>query len=574
MIIFKSIKWQNILSTGNQFTEIKLNKSKSTIIRGKNGSGKSTLIDALFFVLYNKPFRNINKPQLVNSITNKNLLVEIEFSIGSKEYMVRRGMKPGIFEIYLNGKLFDQNADPREYQELLEKSILKMNSKTFSQVAVLGSANYSPFMQLSPADRRSVVEDVLDIQVFSTMNTLLKERIVENKNALMDVDYKINMTENKIESAKKNLAKLKMNNQDIIDSKQDIISEIAEKINSATTKLQDVEKQKQQLLDSISDKTSVLERKSKILGFESSFEEKIRNLKKDIRFYTDNSQCPTCHQDINENFCSSHVSESQSKIDDYTQKLKMLSEEVLKISARMSEINSVESQISVLQSEINGIMIDIRTWNNSEKILRQEIDQLKNSTYILSDSEEEIEGSKRQLDTYLNTKRTLLEKKELIDVATILLKDGGIKAQVIKKYITDINKSVNAYLNVMNFFVNFELDEKFNETIKSRHRDTFTYSSFSEGEKFRLDIALMMTWREIAKRRNSASTNLLIMDEIFDSSADDEGTEALLNILNSLGKDTNTFVISHKGEELYDKFHSVIQFEKTKNFSNIVKKPV
>lgn len=573
MIIFKSIKWQNILSTGNQFTEIKLNKSKSTIIRGKNGSGKSTLIDALFFVLYNKPFRNINKPQLVNSITGKNMLVEVEFSIGQKDYLVRRGMKPGIFEIYVNGKLLDQNADPREYQEILEKNILKMTSKTFSQVAVLGSANYSPFMQLSPADRRNVVEDVLDIQVFSVMNNLLKEDAIKNKNALSETDYQINITENKIDSAKRNLAKLKMNNQDIIDSKQDIISDLEIKIKGANSKLLELDNSRSELVNLISDKTDVLEKKGKLLSAESSFEDKIRSLKKDIRFFTDNKECPTCRQDIQHDFCTSHIDDAQNKIAKLEDNLRIAAKEIEKCNSRLKEVNDTELKISVLQSEINGIIVDIRGWNNSVKTLRQEIEHLRGSTYLLSDSEEEIDISKKTLDSLLSTKKSLLESKEIIDVASILLKDGGIKAQVIKKYIPEINKSVNSYLNTMNFFVNFELDEKFNETIKSRHRDTFTYSSFSEGEKFRLDIALMMTWRDIAKKRNSAATNLLIMDEIFDSSADDEGTEALLNILSSLSSDTNTFVISHKGESLYDKFHSQIEFEKVKNFSNIMKRP-
>ena len=569
MILFKAIRWQNMLSTGNQFTEVALDRSKSTLIVGENGAGKSTILDALSFALYGKPFRNINKPQLLNSMTQKNLVVECEFMVGSKHFRVKRGIKPQIFEIYQNGEMINQNSSARDYQEYLEKSILKLSFKSFGQIVILGSANYLPFMQLPAHARREVIEDLLDIQIFTTMNNLLKEKIATNKAAINETGFQINLIENKIELTNKHIDSLKSNNDHLIKQKQTLIRELstcmtetAASITVANIKLMDK-------ANLIVDSEKVVSKRTKLIELESQLETKIRTLKKEITFYHDNDSCPTCRQGIDHDFKNETIDDRETKQNEITDALSKIEAEINSINDRVNEITEINKEITAINTRITELNSDIRSWSNSIRTLETEIEGLKKNTTVINESIDDLDLLNSQLAVQEKHKEELANERQVIEVAGVLLKDSGIKTRIIKQYVPIMNKLINKYLAAMDFFVQFELDENFNEKIKSRFRDEFSYASFSEGEKMRIDLALMFTWRAIAKLRNSASTNLLIMDEVFDSSLDVGGTEEFLKILEGLTGDTNTFIISHKGDQLYDKFHSVIKFEKHANFSRI-----
>ena len=569
MILFKKLRWQNLLSTGNQMTEIQLDRSKSTLIVGENGAGKSTILDALVFALYGKPFRNINKPQLMNSITNKGLLVECEFSIGKNEFLVRRGMKPHLFEIYQNNVLINQNSSVKDYQDLFEKQILKLSFKSFGQIVVLGSANYLPFMQLPAHARREVIEDLLDIQIFSTMNTLLKEKIIENRNELNDTDHRITLIENKIELAEKHIISLRTNNDDLIKAKQDMIAELQDRVRSTEQELEETSAQITQLLQTIEDGEKVSLKKTKLLAMESELETKIKKFNKEISFFHDHDNCPTCRQGIDHGFKEEWIQNRVTKTTQIQEAMADIEKQMESIEVRLNEIAVINKQITALNVQITGHNADIRSWQNSIQTLNSEIESIRNNTRAIDSGNDDIDVFKKDLNRAKNRKEELTHHRQVLEVAGVLLKDTGIKTKIIKQYVPVMNKLINKYLAAMDFFVQFELDENFNETIKSRYRDDFSYASFSEGEKMRIDLSLMFTWRAIAKLRNSASTNLLIMDEVFDSSLDVGGTEEFMKILDGLTQDTNTFVISHKGDQLYDKFHSVIKFEKHKNFSRM-----
>ena len=569
MILFKTIRWQNMLSTGNQFTEVALDRSKSTLIVGENGAGKSTILDALSFALYGKPFRNINKPQLLNSMTQKNLVVECEFMVGSKHFRVKRGIKPQIFEIYQNGEMINQNSSARDYQEYLEKSILKLSFKSFGQIVILGSANYLPFMQLPAHARREVIEDLLDIQIFTTMNNLLKEKIVINKAAITDTDYQINLIENKIELTQKHIDSLKTNNDHLIKQKQELIDELMGEILLTEMALTRENNKLKEMLDQITDAEKVNAKLTKLVELENQLETKVRNLRKEIDFYHDNDSCPTCRQGIDHNFKNETIDDRANKKQEVTDALVKIEDEILAINKRVNEISEINKEITAINTKITELNFDIRSWNNSIRTLETEIDGLEKNTGVIDESKEDLSVLNSQLGVQQKYKEELANERQVIEVAGVLLKDSGIKTRIIKQYVPIMNKLINKYLAAMDFFVQFELDENFNEKIKSRFRDEFSYASFSEGEKMRIDLALMFTWRAIAKLRNSASTNLLIMDEVFDSSLDVGGTEEFLKILEGLTAETNTFIISHKGDQLFDKFHSVIKFEKHANFSRI-----
>ena len=569
MIYFKKLRWQNFLSTGNVMTEIHLDRSNSTLVVGDNGAGKSTMLDALCFALFSKPFRNINKPQLVNAITGKHTLVEVEFSVGGKEYLVRRGIKPAVFEILVNGELLNQDSSSREYQEVLEKNILRMNPKSFSQIVVLGSANFVPFMQLPSQHRREVIEDLLDIQIFSVMNSLLKDKQSDNKVKTTDVDYRIDLCEQKIELHKKHIETLNRNNAAIITQKQGKINEYNEASEQLISTNGDLTVQVTKLSFQITDSDKLNSKVKKIQDMDRQLKERIKKLDKDIQFFHDHDNCPTCKQGIDHDFKANTIEQRSLKSQEINDALVKLEDEYTKANTRIGEINTINGQIKTLNESITENFRQIQYNNNYIRDLNKEIEDLKKEYASDTSSIDELRDLKQTLTESKTLKETLAFQKALHDVAGYVLKDTGIKTKIIKQYVPIVNKLINKYLAAMDFFVQFELDETFNETIRSRFRDDFSYASFSEGEKMRIDLSLMFTWRAIAKLRNSASTNLLIMDEVFDSSLDSGGTEEFLKILETLAQDTNVFVISHKGDQLYDKFHSVIRFEKHSNFSRI-----
>jgi DNA repair exonuclease SbcCD ATPase subunit len=536
---------------------------------GENGAGKSTFIEALTFALYGKPYRNINKPQLLNSITGKGLLVELEFSIGKKEYMIRRGMKPNIFEIYQNSEMLNQNAGARDDQEYLEKNILKLNFKSFSQIVVLGSANYVPFMQLPSMQRRAVVEDLLDIQIFSVMNSLLKDKINSNRTELSDIEYKINLCEQKIEMHSKHIDALKSNNDELINQKREKIEEHDKAILQHKITVDGLMSQVEELNAQVADQNKIESRKNKLVQMEASLEDRIRKLNKEIQFFHDHDNCPTCKQGIDHDFKTTTVEVRSTKKVEVEEALNKLETEIKTTQERLTFINNTNAQIQHFNTSIQSNNQQITFYQRYITDLNKEIEALVEQGNKIHTDMDDTESYEKELTGHNKQKELLSKQKAVYEVAAHLLKDTGIKTKIIKQYVPIMNKLINKYLAAMDFFVNFELDDQFNETIKSRFRDEFSYASFSEGEKMRIDLALMFTWRAIAKLRNSASTNLLIMDEVFDSSLDSSGTEEFLKILETLTQDTNTFIISHKGDQLFDRFHSIIKFEKHSNFSRI-----
>lgn len=571
MILFKNIKWKNILSTGDAWTEISFTKSKSTLIVGENGAGKSTILDALCFALFGKPFRKINKSQLINSINKKGLLVEVEFSVGKKNYIIKRGIKPNLFEIYSDGEMINQSSETKEYQEYLERNILKLNFKSFSQIVILGSASFVPFMQLTAANRREIIEDLLDIQIFSTMNSLLKEKVSQNKTDLQETTYEMKLVGEKIEMNKKLIQSLKDNNKEEEDKKIQKGLELAGNLQIALAEVKLNQETIEELEKTISDQEDVNEKIHKLQSLKRDLQQKIKHLDAEVNFFNDHENCPTCKQEINNVFKISMVNDKQSLLSECNQSIEKVDKKINTLEKRNQEIADVLSSIQEKKLTARDIQTQIKIYETTLTQLRQEVKDLRSKNKQIDTDNSELESLKETLRNTITLKEQLLADKSVLDVASVLLKDSGVKTRIIKQYVPVINKLVNKYLAAMDFFVNFELNENFEETIKSRHRDEFSYESFSEGEKMRIDLALLFTWRAISKMRNSASTNLLIMDEVFDSSLDNNGTEEFLKIISTLTSDTNLFVISHKGDQLFDKFHSVIKFQKHKNFSTMVK---
>jgi DNA repair exonuclease SbcCD ATPase subunit len=569
MIFFKTLKFKNFLSTGNYFTEINLCRNTNTLVVGSNGAGKSTMLDALCFVLFGKAFRNINKPQLVNSINQKDCLVECEFSIGSKDFRIVRGMKPNIFEIYIDGDLLNQDAASKDYQEHLEKVILKLNYKSFTQIVILGSASFTPFMQLSAADRRAIIEDLLDIQIFSTMNNVLKEKISNNKDELQIVRNSIEKKEALLELQQEHVNKLQQNNTDLIDKKQQEIDATQKQINDLQQVGIELSEKVLSLQNSILDKDTTENTSKKLFQYETKIETNLSKHKKDKDFFCLNDSCPTCKQVIQEGFKQDQIKTLEEKEDQLKKGLEQISFQIKTTQDRLKEINSVSKEVQDLQIQTASNSMSINQSMKYIQKLKKEIESLKNDTKDIEEDEFKLKAIQQEIAVLEETKKTLIEDKNYLETASILLKDTGIKTKIIKQYLPIINKLVNKNLSSLDFFVNFNLDESFKETIKSRHRDEFSYASFSEGEKQRIDMALMLTWRAVAKLKNSANTNLLILDEVFDSSLDTNGTEYLMQILHML-EDVNLFVISHKGDILQDKFRNMIRFEKVNNFSRIV----
>lgn len=569
MIHFKSIKWKNFLSTGNTFTEIQFNRSRTTLIVGENGAGKSTILDALAFALYGKPFRRINKPQLINTINQKGLEVHLEFNAGRHEYKIVRGMKPNLFEIYQDDILINQSSETKEYQEMFEKSILKLNFKSFSQIVILGSASFVPFMQLPAAHRREVIEDLLDIQIFSTMNTLLKDRVATNKSDIVDNDYNIKGLAEKIELHKRHLDSLKQNNDELVQQKKDKIAEYEMQISDANEKIQEYTSLSAGLDEEVSQIDVLRKEDTRLRELYRKMYEKSVKLIKENNFYRDNDNCPTCKQGISHDFKDHALTDNEEAVSEISKGLGKLDRKLHSINESISAFTKSLEVQQDLQKKIIEHNNTVTVCNEFIKSLNAEIKSLQTNTKHIDASNEEIKDLKAKLRDAITNKEQLVEDRRLLDIAGILLKDSGIKTKIIKQYVPVMNKLINKYLAAMDFFVNFELNENFEETIKSRFRDEFSYESFSEGEKMRIDLALLFTWRAIAKLRNSASTNLLIMDEVFDSSLDNSGTDEFLKIIETLTNDTNVFIISHKGDQLYDKFHSVVKFEKHKNFSRM-----
>ena len=572
MILFQKVRWKNFLSTGNAFTEIVLNRSNNTLIIGQNGAGKSTILDALCFGLFGKPFRKINKPQLLNSINNKEALVEIEFKIGQKQYKVVRGIKPNTFEIYCNNVLLNQDAAAKDYQEVLENQILKLNYKSFTQVVILGSASFVPFMQLSAADRRTIIEDLLDIQIFSSMNSVVKDKLSSLKEEISKVKYSISLTKEKIDLQLQNIEDHKKLNDEEIAKKQTEIETSKQQVINITKSVRLISKHVDVLVSKVGDKKEKLEKKSKsLLQIKGKIETNIDRNQKDIDFYEDNHDCPTCKQAITPDWKQSQVTEKTQKIDAQKKGLEEVEDELKKITGELKSISDIVKHINEHNNEITKHNATIFAINGYITKLNQEITELSNKKLSSQDGNSKLRDLKTDLHMLNESYEELVDLKHYNEFAGTLLKDTGIKTKIIKQYLPIMNKLINKYLTAMDFFVNFNIDENFNETIKSRHRDEFSYANFSEGEKMRIDLALLFTWRQIAKLKNSTNTNLLILDEVFDSSLDTVGTEEFLKLMHEMGSETNIFVISHKGDQLFDKFKSVIKFQKKNNFSQVVK---
>jgi DNA repair exonuclease SbcCD ATPase subunit len=569
MILFKTVRWKNFLSTGNVWTEIDLKRSPNTLIIGENGAGKSTVLDALCFGLFGKPFRSINKPQLINSVNLKDTVVEVEFLVGSIEYKVFRSMKPYKFEIYVNDNLVDQTASVRDYQDYLESNILKLNYTSFTQIVILGSSTFIPFMQLPSHQRREIIEELLDIKIFTIMNTILKEKISENKVSLNDCKYELELHEEKLKLHLKYIEDIKTQNDERLNQIKIEIQKSEFSISQLNEAINEKDKSVVSLQNKIKDKDAVKTKLDEITKLESKFESKIRKFKKEIDFYKNNDNCPTCLQVLSEDLKNDNIENSKTKISEIEDAMSQLETELTKNNERLLDIYEINEEISTLLEDITDNNNQVSSINRYIQKLNQDIEAERSDNVNLKDENEKIRKIKESMKTQEKMREEYTNDKAVLDVASELLKDKGIKTQIIKQYVPVMNKLINKYLASMEFFVNFELNENFEETIKSRHRDEFSYSSFSEGEKARLNIALLLTWRAVAKMKNSVHTNLLILDEVFDSSLDEVGVESLTKIFHEFNDGTNLFIISHRGDVLQDKFRSVIKFEKVKNFSRI-----
>ena len=566
MIIFKYVRWKNFLSTGNNFTEIQLDRNPTTLIIGENGAGKSTILDALCVGLCGKPFRNINKAQLLNTVNNSSALVEIEFKIGTKEIKVRRGIKPNVFEIYINGKMYNQDANARDYQKYLEQQILKLNYRSFTQVVILGSSTFVPFMQLKARHRREVVNEILDIQIFSIMNLLMRERIKTITADLRENEYQCDLAEEKITMQEKYIEDTKNNKNSLITEKLHLMSGNEEEIFKQQADNKILKVKNETYINQITDSDKVKEQHSKMKDIRSTLVEKKTTNSKMLKFFEDNDNCPTCEQPLNN--AEEMIKAKHKEVDKFTKALDELQDVLDKSTNRQAEISDILEKIRENEVKVAQSISSIRELEKFNATLTSEIEDLQSGN-VTKDEEDKLKKLKKDFSFFDKEKTKLKEELTYSEAARNMLQDTGIKTKVIKKYLPIMNKLINTYLNSMEFYVNFTLDENFNETIKSRYRDEFTYASFSEGEKMRIDLALLFTWRAVAKMKNSTNTNLLILDEIFDSSLDGTGTDEFLKILNTLG-DENVFVISHKQDALADKFRSTIKFEKVKNFSHVV----
>ena len=572
MITFQKIKWKNFLSTGNQFTEVNFQEHHTNLIVGTNGAGKSTILDALTFVLFNKPFRRINKPQLINTANERECLVEIEFTINNRQYTVRRGIKPAVFDIVVNGTPLHREADDRAMQRILEESILKLNYKSFTQIVILGSSTFVPFMQLTSANRREVIEDLLDIRIFSAMNNILKDAIKEKKSQIKSLDLKKETLKDKMKMQQNFIEELENRGNANINTNKEKIANLDKEVGVYMGENDTTEEQihsltkEQEMLIGAGDKLV------KLNNLKGKISQKVSAITKEHKFFNENTVCPTCTQTIEEEFSLNRISDAQNKAQELKDGYEELESTIKFEQERERQFNALSKEITKLTHGISQNNTRISLNQRQIRDLEHEIQTIAENLANRNSEHEKLEEFRTNLQ---KTIEDLSDKKQEIvyhDFAYSLLKDDGVKTKIIKKYLPFINQQVNRYLQMMDFYINFHLDEEFNETVKSPIHEDFSYSSFSEGEKMRIDLALLFTWREVARVKNSANTNLLIMDEVFDSSLDGFGTDEFLKIIRYVIKDANIFVISHKSE-LHDKFESVIRFEKVKGFSRMMSSP-
>ena len=568
MIVFEKVRWKNFLSTGNVFSEIDLQRSRTNLIVGHNGSGKSTILDALTFSLFGKPFRKISKSMLVNSVNEKDTMVEIEFSIGKNSYQVIRGIKPNRFMVYCNGQPWDEDAKAVDQQKNLEQNVLKMNFKSFTQIVVLGSSTFVPFMRLPGQQRREIIEDILDIQVFSVMNSRLKDKIRENNEEIKDLDYQLHLLEEKIELQKKYMLELKKKTEAEIDKKKEKIKEYSEEEENSLEKIQNLTDEVTNLSTEMEEYSKSSSKLKKLNTFLIRLNTKLSSCKKEHQFFEDNHVCPTCTQDLSDEFRSDKIEEGKTKLDEMNVGYEELQTAIKEEEERSEKFIELSQDVNTKNTTITNINYQLMSIRNNIDEINKEIKELEGST---PDKKAEFVKLEEMLVDKKETKKnytTSKKDRDVLQVATTLLKDSGIKTRIIKTYLPTMNKLINQFLQSMDFYVNFTLNEHFEETIKSRYRDVFSYESFSEGEKARIDISLLLTWRSIAKLKNSVDTNLLILDEIFDGSLDQSGTSDLGWILRNFDDNTNVFVISHK-TILDDKFDRTITVNKDKNYSTL-----
>lgn len=567
MIEFKTIKWKNFLSTGNNFTNVSLNEHNKTLIVGENGAGKSTILDALCFGLFNKPFRKINKPQLVNTINGTDCVVEIEFNIGKVSWKVCRGMRPNIFELYKNGNQLDQTASAADQQKWFEQNVLKLNYKSFTQIVVLGSSTFVPFMQLPAAGRREVIEDILDIRIFSTMNTILKDRVRENKEQISEAEYSLSLLKDKLQVQKTLIEDLKKQSAENVSLWEEEISNMQ---NDIETNQQELEKHMvtiDELTKTMNSHPNPQQELKKLNEFNIKFKSKLQDMQKEINFLTSNDVCPTCNQEITEEFKNQNVDQNNKKINKLNDALIDIDSKLKGLNETLQKRTSIQKDITQVQNNINNCFSTINWKKNKVEETQTKIDSIKTNTDNVDREKDKMKGMIEQGKSQELQRRQIMKRSTELKIIAEILKDGGVKSSIIRKYLPVMNTLINKHLQELEFYVNFNLDDTFNETIKSRYRDDFSYASFSEGEKMRIDLALLFTWREVAKLKNSVNTNILILDEIFDSSLDSNGTADFINILRTVTEGNNVFVISHKEDMLHDKFDNVIQFKKVKNFS-------
>ena len=570
MLIFKKITWKNFLSTGNASNTILLDKSRTTLVIGKNGEGKSTMLDAICFALFGKPFRDINKPQLINSINGKGCFVEVEFSIADKVYLVRRGMKPNVFEILCNGVMLNQDAAIKDYQKVLEQQILRLNYKTFTQVVILGAASFIPFMQLPAHQRREVIEDILDIRIFSIMNQLLKGKSQETKEEIQRIEDAVTLAKEKVSAQKKLIATIASARDSTVERLEEKISEALAQIETAQIQQESLESDVSKLSNEVSHESSIKSDLKKISVAKAKLESRYDSVQEKISFLEESEECPACAQKIPHEHKHKTIGEAQEALVKYEDERETLEKCLEKLNSKLEKISELNRDLTQKNIELSTVHNTISILNKQISQLNKEIQDHKKDTSDLDQEKEKLKQLASNAMTMLEAKTSLGDKKSLQEIASLLLKDSGIKTAIIREYLPVMNKLINKYLNIMDSYIHFELDESFSEVIRSRFRDEFTYASFSEGEKQRIDLAILFTWRQIAKMKNSVNTNLLIFDEIMDSSLDAAGTESFMSLLDTFGEDANIFVISHKGETLFDKFHSVIRVEKKNDFSVIV----